>query len=323
MNAKVRYSIASVAAAVEAMILVTVTARGAGASLPAAATFPYTGSNQQYTVPAGVCGVRIQVEGAAGGSNYYAEPGGHGGTGSGEFVVQPNDVLTVVVGGRGSYTPDYNQTWFPGGFGGGGQQSDHSSGGGGGATTVLSGVTPLLVAGGGGGRSMKQSTLSNGTPGNGGDAGSPGTRGTDGHFIGGSIGPGGSGGTLVAGGVANGFGANPGVSGLGGNGIGVNLGSSGAGGGGFFGGAGGGGGSLYGQSGGSGGGGSGFVASGATNVGTWAAHTGTADGSAAITPTTECQVATTTSTTTTTAAPQSSTTILGTDPNALVPAFTG
>ncbi|MCX6511290.1 MAG: hypothetical protein NT081_10850 [Actinobacteria bacterium] len=89
---------------------------------------------------------------------------------------------------------------------------------------------------------------------------------------------------------------------------------SGAGGGGFFGGGGGGVVSLsIISSSGSGGGGSGFVATGATAIGTWASHTGTADGSAAITPTTECPAAATTT----------STTILGTDPNALVPAFTG
>jgi len=308
MNAKVRYSIASVAAAVEAMILVTATARGAGASLPVAATFPYTGSNQQYTVPAGVCGVRIQVEGAAGGGNYFAQAGGHGGTGSAEFVVQPNDVLTVVVGGRGSYTPDFNNTWFPGGFGGGGQQPDHMSGGGGGATTVLSGVTPLLIAGGGGGRSMFSSSAA----GNGGDAGQPGTSGGPGSFNNGEVGTGGGGGTLLAGGTPGTPGGDAGASGIGGDAIGSNTTGAGAGGGGHFGGGSGGGGGGFYDTGGSGGGGSGFVASGATNVGTWAAHTGTADGSAAITPTTECQLATTTSTT-----------ILGTDPNALVPAFTG
>jgi hypothetical protein len=70
------------------------------------------------------------------------------------------------------------------------------------------------------------------------------------------------------------------------------------------------------DTGGSGGGGSGFVASGATSVGTWTGHDGTGDGAAAITPTTECPAATTISLTT-------STTLAGTDPNALVPAFTG
>ena len=114
MNRKVLFSIASVAAAVEAMVLVTATARGAGASLPAAAIFPYTGSNQSYTVPVGVCGVRIQVEGAAGGGS--GGNGGSGGTGSAEIAVQPNDVLTVVIGGRGTFPA--------GGFGGGGGGGD-------------------------------------------------------------------------------------------------------------------------------------------------------------------------------------------------------
>jgi len=89
---------------------------------------------------------------------------------------------------------------------------------------------------------------------------------------------------------------------------------SGGGGGGYFGGGSGGSSSALYDTGGAGGGGSGFVASGATSVGTWAGHDGTGDGAAAITPTTECP----TEVTTTTTSP-----ILGTDPNALVPAFTG
>jgi len=311
MNAKVRYSIASVAAAVEAMALVTATAHGAGASLPAAATFPYTGSDQTYTVPAGVCGVRIQVEGAAGGG-FQGSAGGHGGTGSAEISVQPNDVLTVVVGGRGSGR-DENGTWFPGGFGGGGQQLDPLSGGGGGATTVLSGVTPLLVAGGGGGISK----FSSGPAGDGGDAGNPGTAGAPSRFMGAAVNSGGGGGTLLAGGVT-GTGGNAGSAGTGGNGTGSDMSGSGAGGGGYFGGGSGGSSSSLYDTGGSGGGGSGFVASGATSVGTWAGHDGTGDGAAAITPTTECPAA---STTTIPLSP--STTLAGIDPNALVPAFTG
>ncbi|MCX6511291.1 MAG: glycine-rich protein [Actinobacteria bacterium] len=171
MNAKVRFSIASLAAAVSAMGLVTATASGAGASLPASKSFTYTGANQQYSVPAGVCGVRIEVEGAAGGWNYYFTVGGHGGTGSAEIAVQPNDVLTVVVGGRGSYRLNQQSpTWYPGGFGGGGQQTiDIMSGGGGGATSVLSGSAPLLIAGGGGGSGYQAS----GSGGNGGDVGNP------------------------------------------------------------------------------------------------------------------------------------------------------
>ncbi len=41
---------------------------GAGAALPAATDFSYTGSAQTYVVPAGVCAVQIVAAGAQGGT---------------------------------------------------------------------------------------------------------------------------------------------------------------------------------------------------------------------------------------------------------------
>lgn len=319
MNSKVRYSLASVAAAVEAMVLVTATARGAGATLPPAAAFPFAGSDQTYTVPTGVCGVRIEVEGAAGGSNYPLFVGGHGGSGSAEFAVLPGDVLTITVGGLGSHrTSPQNPAWITGGFGGGGQPASQMAGGGGGATTVISGSTTLIVAGGGGGRGWPVSVGL--LAGNGGDAGQPGSNGATGGVGDG----GGGGGSLIAGGAGGTGTYQAGVSGtrgVGGNGLSWMFSyGAGAGGGGYFGGGSGGAGTTTGlyASPASGGGGSGFVASAATNVGTWAGHAGTTNGSAAITPTADCPSAPTTVITL-----PSSTTVLGADPEALVPAFAG
>ena len=323
MNAKVRYSIASVAAAVEAMLLVTATARTAGAALPSVEAFAYTGSNQIYTVPAGVCGVRIEVEGAAGGINYYGNAGGHGGIGSAEFAVSPGDVLTVTVGGVGSHRVSSNDaSWVNGGFGGGGQPMSNMAGGGGGATTVISGADTLIVAGGGGG--IGYNPPGNPAAGNGGDVGQAGTAAADGSY--GSVG--GGGGTLTAGG-AGGVGTfASGISGTRGNGGAAsqwgNYGA-GAGGGGYFGGGSGGAGiasQMYSVPAG-GGGGSGFVASGATNVGTWSGHTGLGDGSAAITPTFACSSATTSTTATATTLVIPSTTVVADPMPAIVPTFTG
>ena len=314
MNPRVRYTVAAVAAAVEALALVTATSRTAGATLPSATSFPFTGANQTFTVPAGVCGVRIEVEGAAGGNDYYGTPGGHGGSGVGEFTVTPGDVLTVTVGGIGSHRVSmYDQTVITGGFGGGGQADYIQAGGGGGATTVISGADPLIVAGGGGGTAYSHSLIA--PPGNGGDAGQPGTDAGDGNF--GAIGGGGG---SLSGGGAGGVGTYAtGVSGsrgVGGAGLQWAMYAAGAGGGGYFGGGSGGAGangSYPSPSG--GGGGSGFLASGATNVGTWAGHGGLGDGAAAIAPITNCPDPTTSI--------SFPSTTVAIDPNALMPAFTG
>lgn len=93
-------------------------------------TFGFTGTSQNYTVPAGVTLIKIEVSGGQGGSG----DGGAGGLGAtmiGTFTVTPGDVYTVAVGGAGAQ------------YG--------SSGGGGGGTGVLYETTPLIIAGGGGG----------------------------------------------------------------------------------------------------------------------------------------------------------------------------
>ena len=66
--------------------------------LGTATTFSYTGAAQSYTVPAGINAVYLYMWGAGGG----AGSGGPGAFVSGTYNVSPGQVLTVVVGKRGS-----------------------------------------------------------------------------------------------------------------------------------------------------------------------------------------------------------------------------
>ena len=99
-------------------------------------TFNYTGSMQTYTVPAGVTLVRIDAQGAQGGSVTVAcaATGGLGARMQGDVTVTPGEVISVLVGGQG-------------------QTNGEDGGGGGGSFTVRTGNIPLVIAGGGGGAS--------------------------------------------------------------------------------------------------------------------------------------------------------------------------
>jgi PKD repeat protein len=111
-------------------------------------TLSYTGGMQTWTVPPGVCTIRIETWGAQGG-----DPGtgraGQGGYAKGELAVTGGETLYVYVGGAGSTSA--------GGWNGGGGHSGSTTefGGGGGASDVRRGGTSLnqriIVAGGGGG----------------------------------------------------------------------------------------------------------------------------------------------------------------------------
>jgi hypothetical protein len=123
------------------------------------------GSIQTWTVPAGICFVRIQASGAQGGG----VSGGLGATVTGEFNVTGGEVLRIIVGQSGGVTSQ--SASFCGGGGGasyvyrdandplpllvaagGGGQSQHGSGGGGSATSVpINGGGPGSGAGGSGG----------------------------------------------------------------------------------------------------------------------------------------------------------------------------
>ncbi len=116
-------------------------------SPPAAAGFSYTGAAQTYTVPPRVFSLSVEAVGAQGGGQFIDE-GGKGARVQTTLAVVPGEVLTVMVGGAGTY-PGGN-----GGFNGGGN-GGVNDGGGGGASDIRRGAgglaDRLVVAGGGGG----------------------------------------------------------------------------------------------------------------------------------------------------------------------------
>lgn len=109
-------------------------------------TFSFTGGLQTFTVPADVFSVTIKAVGATGGKSLHSKPGkrislpGRGASIQGDFSVNPGEVLTILVGGKGS-------------------NADTKGGGGGGGSFVWRGIgrvslDNLLVAAGGGGGSF-------------------------------------------------------------------------------------------------------------------------------------------------------------------------
>lgn len=250
-------------------------------------TFGYTGSEQTFTVPAGVKQITVTVDGASGAPGYgygygnYASPGGLGTRVRATIPVTPRESLAIFVGGYGG----------DGGFNGGGHGSRYGSnydGDGGGASDVRQGGSQLanrvvVGAGGGGGGEAGAciSTSCGYTAGGAGGHGGAGRGGAGGTAHGTRAGSGGRGGRQSGGGAGGTGGASicggsPGQQGNGGAG-GGNLNGcgdpGGGGGGGYFGGGGGGGGGTYGSSpsefaaaGGGGGGGSSFAEKSASNV---------------------------------------------------------
>lgn len=248
-------------------------ASSAAATTPqtVAETFPSTGVEQSFTVPAGVTSVRVRAVGAAGETAFAdspfqsGAPGGVGAVVAGSLPVTGGEVLYVEVAANG-----FNGMGF-GGPGGG-------SGGGASDVRTLASASPgtlesrLLVAGGGGGGG---GTFDEGSGGRGGDAG---TVGTDGLST--ESGPedtersaGGGAGTLTGGGAGGTRCEEPGPwwgeegalgsGGFGGDSFGAPETGGGGGGGGYWGGGGGEGSCGFGgpesTGGGGGGGGSSFV----------------------------------------------------------------
>jgi hypothetical protein len=216
---------------------------GATSAVAATQTFIYTGSEQTFTVPAGVSTIHVLTIGARGGKS--GAQGGAAAEVQGDLSVKPGQVLYVEVGGEGGGGGPVS----PGGFNGGGE----GAGGGGGASDVrtaprsagLSPDTRLIVAAGGGG---------SGAAGEEG-AGAGGAAGEAGGSIpnneGGGAGTAGSGGSGGSGGCAIGAAGELGLGGAGGN-CENNL-VGGGGGGGYYGGGGGGAGFSFGGGGGGGG----------------------------------------------------------------------
>ena len=248
--------------------------------------FAYTGSEQSYTIPAGVSRVQLEVWGAQGGEGSYdylsADPG-RGGYATGILNVTAGDVLNIYVGGQGQHGLVGTQgAPVMGGFNGGGNSGyngssnyDNGGGSGGGATDVRINSTSLyaraiVAGGGGGGGNSWENTAATGGAG----GGENGVNGVSGGSAGAAPGtsdwgsPGG-GGTINAGGVAGSYGGYTGTAGsfgLGGNGYtGSTYSAGGGGGGGWYGGGPGSQGNSAGSGGGGGGSGYVYTASTASN----------------------------------------------------------
>lgn len=217
-------------------------------------TFSYTGSAQEFTVPAEVCRLSITAFGASGGTGWDGAAGGRGAEARAEAVaVTPGEHLSVIVGGQGGD----GGVSIPGsaGFGGGGQGGNGrwGGGGGGGATTIAHGTHDLVIAAGGGGGGGFPVA---GAGGAGGQTGANGADATGSTAKGGaSGGRGGAGGLGSLGSSDAGGDGSPVQGGTGASAKNLNLDAGGGGGGGLFGG-GGGGAADSGDGGGGGGGGS-------------------------------------------------------------------
>lgn len=210
-------------------------------------TYAYTGSNQTFTVPAGVNYIFVKLWGAGGGAGipggwtYGADAGGGGHT-RGLFPVTPGSTIIVVVG-RGGVTAN-GSTQSYGGGGTGQNNSDSRYGGqGGGYCGIFVGsvsqANALAIAAGGGGGGTSRAWTGNIGGAGGGLVGQRGSSPYDGK-----VNAGGAGGTQSAGGatgtnypaVGNSAGG-PGSALQGG--FGFNGGYGGGGGGGYYGGGGG------------------------------------------------------------------------------------
>jgi gliding motility-associated-like protein len=130
--------------------------------------FDYTGTDQTYTVPAGVTCLDVRMWGGGGGSADNSNGGYGGGAAfvSGRLNVTPGQVLTIRVGGGGAAGTTGNNaangvSVYPNG--GVGRQQSRGGGNGGGMSGIFLANTPLGIAGAGGGGAGSGSTGGNGT----------------------------------------------------------------------------------------------------------------------------------------------------------------
>ncbi len=195
----------------------------------------YTGSNQEFTVPAGVTSLNVKAWGAGGGGGTVGNgtQGGGAGYAAGDASVMGGDVLILIVGEAGK-TSSSLTTYGGGGAGGTDPDEAKEGASGGGRSAIQELGTDLLTAAGGGG----------GPSGN--AFGVPTNAGAGGGLTGSNaMVNGGSGGSQVSGGAGGTNAGNPGNSGnqyTGGNGADGIAGTSdpgGGGGGGYYGGGGG------------------------------------------------------------------------------------
>ena len=251
--------------------------------------FAYTGSDINWTVPAGVSSIDVKAWGAGGGryhrtSMSAAASGGGGGSAFGTLSVTPGEVLTIVAGHGGSYGYSGHQATV---YGGGAVATHGSGANGGGLSGIFTGSSiltfdsagqsrALVVAGGGGGAGMTVGGTYNAGAG-GGTIGQTSVSAGYGGAGGGTQSAGGAGVTGTDG--ANGSAGQNGAALMGG---GTGNEAGGGGGGGYYGGGGG----RYSGSAGSkvtgGGGGSGYIhpsriSSGALTVGNYATPANSSD----------------------------------------------
>jgi len=230
-------------------------------SLAATNTFSFTGSNQTFTVPAGVTSITMEGFGAAGGDNEAGDgSGGNGGYLKSTITVTPGDVLTIVVGKGGGIN---DEPFGDGGQGGTGARpfGNPAAGSGGGATYVENSSNETLFVIGAGGGAGGAGLMDQGADGGAGG----GLIGGDGFVAFGGGAPG-EGGSQDSGGAGGG---SPGASLAGGDGsnflMRMDEGGGGGGGAGYFGGGGGDSGFMN-EPGSGGGGGSSFVIAGSTDT---------------------------------------------------------
>ena len=121
-------------------------------------TFLYTGSDQTYTVPAGVTSITVKMWGAGGGGGgpggwSYGYLGGGGGYTTGTLAVTPEQVLTIMVGAGGINGTTSNSYANYGGGGPtcGGSDCRYGGQGGGRSAIRVSGADVITAGGGGGG----------------------------------------------------------------------------------------------------------------------------------------------------------------------------
>jgi hypothetical protein len=149
--------------ALAAVFVALTTEQPAASGQVSTKAFGFTGKPTAFVVPDGICRIRMELVGAAGGAAGTAGSPGAGALVRAQLRVEPGEVLRVRIGGWGG-AADGNDPGMGGwnGGGAGGRAFDRVGGppgmagsGGGGATDVRRGGDGLehrvLVAGGGGG----------------------------------------------------------------------------------------------------------------------------------------------------------------------------
>jgi len=103
-------------------------------------TYNYTGSIQNFVVPAGVTSITMEAWGAQGGDHAGISTGGNGAYIKGDVQVTPGSTLSIIVGQQGIDD---------------GNGAANGGSGGGGGSFIYSGTTLYIAAGGGGGGSLQ------------------------------------------------------------------------------------------------------------------------------------------------------------------------